>query len=305
MVQARDDILPRPRLSTSARGRRPVQMVALDLDGTVLSPTGHVTPRMRAAIQTLIERGVHVVIATGRSWWESRTVIAQANVAGPGVFAGGAIVNDMTDGRSLFHSRMNQATARDICRVVRDAGLAAMVLQDRSHAEVEWLIAAELEMPHTMPQWLAHHGSSYQRVADLLKHAHEWTVRISTIASRDKHAQMAEHFAEQLGDRVYLHEIIVPVSGVSVMEIFDAGVNKWTGIAAVARRLNVDEDAIVAVGDDMNDLHMLRGAAVGVAMGNARAEVKAVADQVIGTNAEDGLAAYLEQLVIDGIQMTE
>lgn len=305
MVRANDDISLRRASAKPIAPAIPAQLVALDLDGTVLSPTGHVTPRTRAAIRRLIDGGVHVVIATGRSWWESRAVIAEAALEGPGVFAGGAIVNEMVDGRSLAHSLMARDTAQSVCRIVRDAGLAAMVLQDRDHADVEWLIAAELDMPNSMPQWLEHHGSSYRRAADLADASHDGTVRISTIAGRDQHAELARVLIAALGERIYLHEIIVPVSGVSVMEIFDAGVNKWTGIERVARLHNVDTSAVVAVGDDMNDLHMLRHAALGVAMGNARDEVKAVADRVIGTNAEDGLAAFLEALIEIGIETND
>ena len=288
-----------PQLRSSSH--RPAGLVALDLDGTVLSPTGQVTGPTRAAIQRLIAQDTAVAIATGRSWWESRTIIAELGVAGPGIFAGGAIINEMSDGRSIASSRMPLALAQDICRLVHEAGLTAMVLQDRWHAEAEWLIAAEREMPFSMPEWLAHHGSSFHRVPNLATAQHEWTVRISTIASRERHAEMAIHLKQALGDRVYLHEIIVPASGVSVMEIFDSHVNKWTGIERVAAELGVPHDAIVAVGDDMNDLQMLERSALGVAMGNARPEVKAVARYTIGSNAEDGLAAFLEQLADRGL----
>jgi len=104
---------------------------------------------------------------------------------------------------------------------------------------------------------------------------------------------------EKFGERVFLQRLFVPSAGVEVLEIFDPSVNKWEGILQVAARHDVKPEQIIAVGDDVNDLHMIRSAGLGVAMGNARPEVQAAAKRVIGHNADDGLAAFLEELVAE------
>ena len=78
---------------------------------------------------------------------------------------------------------------------------------------------------------------------------------------------------------------------------FDPAVNKWEGILHLARRHEIPPEAIVAIGDDVNDLPMIRNAGLGVAMGNARPDVKSAAARVIGTNEEEGLAAFLNELI--------
>lgn len=290
--------------ATPADANEKVQLIALDLDGTVLSPTGHVTPRTRKAIRGVIDAGINVCIATGRSWWESRGVIAEAALEGPGVFVGGAIVNDMPSGRSLAHTKMRPHDAREICHVMDECGLAAMVMQDAFHADVEWLISAELEMPPTVPEWLARHRSSFRRVGGLRSAAHDWTIRVSTVASHDASATLFDHLSRQLAERVYLHQITIPTTGARVLEVFDATVNKWTGVKQIAGMLNVPEANIVAVGDDMNDLHMLEHAGLGVAMGNADEHVKRIADGEIDSHAEDGLAVFLEKLIAGDALLT-
>jgi hypothetical protein len=277
-----------------------VGLIVLDLDGTVLSPMGHVTPRTRAAIRAAVDADIGVCIATGRSWWESRSVIAEAELTGPGVFAGGAIVNQMETGASLSDATMHPDVARQVCQVIDREGLAAMVLQDRNREPFEWLIAAEHPMPPTVPEWLAAHGSSNARVDGLTAASHAGTVRISTVDLVEVNARVGRALREELGDSIYLHEITVPTLGISVLEVFDATVNKWSGVQRAAQLRGVDERAIIAIGDDMNDLPMLRGAAVGVAMGNAREEVKQVANLAIASNAAEGLARYLEQIVTAG-----
>jgi hydroxymethylpyrimidine pyrophosphatase-like HAD family hydrolase len=83
-------------------------------------------------------------------------------------------------------------------------------------------------------------------------------------------------------------------------EIAPVGVTKWTGILALAKEWGIRAAEIVAVGDDVNDLPMIREAGLGIAMGNARPEVQAEADVVVGTNDAGGLADVAD-LVLAGL----
>ena len=108
---------------------------------------------------------------------------------------------------------------------------------------------------------------------------------------------MKRELIERFGERIVCQNLIVPAYGVEVLEIFDPAVNKWEGIMHVARRHGVEASQIVAIGDDVNDLPMIRNAGLGVAMGNARPEVLAAAKRVIGSNQDEGLAEFLDELV--------
>jgi 5-amino-6-(5-phospho-D-ribitylamino)uracil phosphatase len=276
-------------------GKRAFDLIALDVDGTLLSPAGAVTDRTRRAVQLALNAGYKLCLATGRSWWESRRVIEAAGLDGPGVFVGGAIVNDMRSGRSLQRTALDSCVARQLCRVLHDHGHASMVMQDRDLADVEWLVAAELPMPPTLEPWLDTHGSTRRRQADLDTFEHPISLRVGTIADSDRVIELIALLRHRFGESIYLHEVRVP-SGVTVLEIFSPVVNKWHGIRQLCPMIDVDRSRVVCVGDDFNDLQMLEAARLGVAMGNARPEVKQVADRIIGTNAEDGLAVLLEEL---------
>ena len=82
-----------------------------------------------------------------------------------------------------------------------------------------------------------------------------------------------------------------------MIEVFDPAVSKWEGISFVTRRHGIHASQVIAVGDDMNDLQMIRHSGLGVAMGNARAALKPAADLVIGPNLEDGLAVFIDELL--------
>lgn len=272
------------------------QLVALDLDGTVLSPSGHVTPRTRDAIRAVTARGIRVCICTGRTWSESKAVVDEGQLDGPGVFVGGAVVNEMVTGEILSASHIDSELARDVCRTFHESGLAAMAYQAGGHEGADWLVSAELPMPPGVTRWLQHFGSTFRRVERMESFAHEHTVRISTDDLISRCDELAVRLFERFGPRIYLHQITVPSQGIEVVEVFDAAVNKWEGLLQVARLTGVDPRAIVAVGDDINDLPMLQHAAWALAMGNAKPKVHEVAHQTIGANADDGLAAFLETL---------
>ena len=81
------------------------------------------------------------------------------------------------------------------------------------------------------------------------------------------------------------------------LEVVPQHVSKWAGIQELASHAGVPHHAICAVGDERNDLSMIRGAALGVAMGNAHPEVQAAADWVTGRHDEDGLVAVVERIL--------
>jgi hydroxymethylpyrimidine pyrophosphatase-like HAD family hydrolase len=102
---------------------------------------------------------------------------------------------------------------------------------------------------------------------------------------------------EQLAERIGLHEVNYSIGFTAWMDINPEGVSKGAALETLRRRLGVEPMFTVAVGDQRNDLEMLQWAARGVAMGNAPAEVKAVAHEVTGHVDEDGLVPVLRSLL--------
>ena len=81
-------------------------------------------------------------------------------------------------------------------------------------------------------------------------------------------------------------------------ELLRHDANKWTAILHLARLWNIEPDAICAVGDDVNDIPMIKNAGLGVAMGHARAEVRRAADHITGDHDADGVAMLVEQVLL-------
>jgi 5-amino-6-(5-phospho-D-ribitylamino)uracil phosphatase len=275
------------------------RMVAIDLDGTLLSPEGRVTERTKAAIHKCLSAGMLICFATGRNWTESRTVLDTVAHHDHAVFAGGAIVIDTKQEAILHRQMVDPQLAREVCQVLEDAGHAVLALQETAAAGVDYLVSDEIPVNAETIQWMNATSASVHHVAGLARHSHEHTLRLGIVADPADCEKVAATLTEKFGERILLQRIYVQSAGVEVLEIFDPAVNKWEGIQHVARRHGIEPEQIIAIGDDVNDVPMLQQAGLGVAMGNARPEIQAVAKRVIKSNHEDGLAQFLEELVRD------
>jgi Cof subfamily protein (haloacid dehalogenase superfamily) len=273
------------------------KMIAIDLDGTLLSPAGQVTPKTKAAVRACLNSGILICFATGRNWTESKMVLEAVEHYATAVFVGGAMVIDTGQQITLHKAHVEPKLAQDICRVLENAGHAVLALQDTEPAGVDYLISADIDLNPETEHWMKLTRAAVRRVSKLPDHSHEHTVRLGIVAAPDEVAQVKLELEQRFAERVFMQNLFVPTAKVNVLEIFDPSVNKWEGILHVARRHEIQPHEIIAIGDDLNDLSMIEHAGLGVAMGNAREEIKAIAKRVIGTNKDEGLATFLEELV--------
>jgi len=273
------------------------RMIAIDLDGTLLGPDGTVSPRAKAAVHKALAAGLLVCFATGRNFTESQMVLDAVEHYDTAVFVGGAMVIDTRHRKTLHRMGMQPQLAREVCELFESLGHAALALQDTAAAGVDYLATDDVKLDEATSQWMEVTAAKIERFSRLANHTHEHTIRVGIVASAKEIARVRRMVLEQFAERVVCQSLFVPSYDVEVLEVFDPSVNKWEGILQIARLHDIDPSQIVAIGDDVNDLTMIASAGLGVAMGNAKPEVAAVARRVIGRNDEDGLAKFLEELV--------
>jgi 5-amino-6-(5-phospho-D-ribitylamino)uracil phosphatase len=281
--------------SKSQHGR--YRMIAIDLDGTLLAPDGRVTPRAKAAVHRALSAGLLICFATGRNWTESKAVLDAVEHYGTAVFVGGAMVVDTEREITLHRMMMDPQLARELCAFLEAEGHAALALQDTATAGVDYLVTSGVPLNEATRGWMNLTDAVVHSVPRLGEYRHEHTVRVGICAEPAEVRRVREDLIRQFGERVVCLSLFVSSYNVEVMEVFDPAVNKWEGVLHVARRHGIDPSEIVAIGDDVNDIPMIRGAGLGVAMGNAKPEIQSIADRVIRGNHDEGLAEFLDELV--------
>lgn len=258
-------------------------LVALDIDGTTIDHSGALSPAVRDAVRDVVDAGHHVVIATGRAIIGTTHIIEALGLdRGYAVCSNGAVTIRLDPGRVEGYEIVEAVTfdPRPALTLLRE------VLPDALVAVEELGVGFKLSAPFPEGEL-----SGRLRVVPW----EELVAKpVTRMALRSPNGTSAEFVAAT--QRIGLHGVTYAVGYSAWLDINPEGVSKGSALEQVRRLLHVEPGHTVAVGDQRNDLEMLRWAARGVAMGNAPDEVKAAADEVTGDVDDDGLVPVLRSL---------
>jgi Cof subfamily protein (haloacid dehalogenase superfamily) len=261
------------------------RLIATDLDGTLVRRDQTVSARTADALARSSAAGARVVLVTGRPIRWLRRVYEQLRVSVPAVCANGAVVYDPVEDEVLRADPLAPDLLAEVARRLR--------------AEVP---GVRLAVEVTDGRQMRHEADWPLR----------WDVEEKDIRSIESPEELFSVPAVKLLARagtqdpdVFVRVVAGAVAGLAeathssysgLVEISAAGVTKAAGLAWLCARLGVTSDQVIAFGDMPNDLPMLTWAGWAVAVANAHPAVLEIADAVTGSNEEDGVAAYLEDL---------
>jgi hydroxymethylpyrimidine pyrophosphatase-like HAD family hydrolase len=273
------DLVRTPRPATEL-------LVALDVDGTILHHDGHLSERVADAVRALDASGARVMLATGRSVVATMPVLQELGMVRAGGYAvcsNGAITIALDPGQEDGYRIVDSVTfdPRPAVTLLRREIPGAIV------AVEEIGVGFKLSAPFPDGEL-----QGVLRVVDL----EELVAHPATRVTVRNPAGTAEEFAE-LVERIGLHGVNYAVGFTAWLDLAPEGVSKASALEQVRRKVGIEPACTVAVGDQRNDLEMLRWAARGVSMGQAPQEVHDAADETTGPVEADGLAEVLEGLL--------
>ena len=281
----------------TATPRKPFRLLAVDADGTLLDPEGSLRPRTRAALAEARRRGVEVVLCTGRRFRTAKPLLEELELEGPVVAQNGVVVKDGRTGQTIHH--------RYLAPELYPPALERM---RRTHAPLVYIDAPETgtdmlcERPETWHPFQREYVEANRDVVayvdSLTAHPEHPVVMLSCMADRGSLEALAAGVHREIGSRVHTHLIDNKLYQGSILEILSPRANKWSALQDVARARGIEADEILAIGDDDNDLPMIRNAGLGIAMGNATDSLQKAAGFVTQSHDDDGAARAIERFLL-------
>ena len=249
------------------------RLAAIDLDGTLLRSDGTIGERTKQAIR---DTTLDIVLVTARGPMTIHVIAEELGVAGTAICSNGALVFDLASRTTVRQRLLETEVALRLVHELRERlpGIRfAVEHEDFAH-----------EPGFSAWDWTPPPGT---RVADVVELLADPATKLIL-----RHADHETVAIQDLAREIVGEGLTVVASGSEAVEVTAAGVNKATAVA----ELGVPPEEVIAFGDYPNDIPMLTWAGRGVAMGNAHADVLAIADEVTATNDEDGVAIVLERL---------
>lgn len=240
--------------------------LVVDLDGTLIGRDERVSSRVEAAVLDVAGR-LPVSIATGREPSDVLRFARQLGLTAPQISDNGARLLDPANGGTLWSSPLLPGQSREIIGSLRREKVAFIA---------------------------THPAGTFTHANDITR----WD--LARVSALDMEEETADRLAGELGAGPGLNvvKVSLPYNGMWAVDVTRAGVDKGTAINEVARLLGIRTRQIIAAGDSYNDLPLLEACGLGIAMGNAASELKAVADYVAPSVDDDGLAVAIEEFVL-------
>jgi Cof subfamily protein (haloacid dehalogenase superfamily) len=273
------------------------RLLALDVDGTLLDPAGELRPVVQQAITEVQQRGIRVVLCTGRRFRTALPLAQELQLTTPLVVHNGALVKDPASGATLHQTCLPAGIYLQALLYLRQLGVP-MVYIDAFHDHIDILTEA-LERAHPFQRAYLQENLTHCRIVEDIGVPPAYGVVMMSVMGDETSLQaLRPRIAAALRTQARINMLINKNYQGFILEVLHPAVSKWIGLRHLAAQEGIAPEAIMAVGDDENDMEMLRGAGLGIAMDNARPEVKAAADQVTGSNADDGLVQAIERFLL-------
>ena len=280
-----------------------IRLLALDVDGTLTDSRHEVPAAARDAIRRVRAAGIRVMLATGRRYRDTLPVADVLGIDAPIVTASGALVKQPPTHVTLHRAAFAPGVLADVVTRIVATGHEPILYTD-SFASGYDFHCRSLEGADATASGAGRGVREYlgrnRHLADVRADLHVAPPADAFAGfAMGTHAEMLALEAELLAahpGRLSVHVIRSPRYRDWMCEIAPAGVTKWSGVTAVAAAWGIAAAEICAVGDDVNDLPMVRNAGLGVAMGNAVAAVQAAADHVVATHDDGGIADVADLL---------
>ena len=295
---------------TSAGKKPRFKMLVVDVDGTLLDSRSHLPDKTKGALEACARRGVKVILATGRRYRRALPILQELGIYEPIILHTGGLIKDPKDHRTIYKRPLSQETVSKVVALVKEGGLQPIIYLDNFPEGPDFLVESAQGHPF-FEAYVKKNEGFYASFSPVEEHLPEEAVEMGVFGQEEKLTRLASSMREKLSQNVDTnlieelgyHLIETPESSLAgqvgkILEIYRRGATKWQAAKHLSARFGFTPEQIVAVGDDVNDIEMIKRAGLGIAVANALPQAKKAASFVVGSNDEDGVAEVVEKFIL-------
>lgn len=274
--------------------RKDFRALLIDLDGTLLDDEGVVRPRNLEALRRAQSGGVHLMVATGRSVPAALPAVAPLELATPFLAFNGAVIWCPVREQTLEERILSNRTVAQALRFGAERGYLTFV----QRADDRWATPPATEEERATLAKL-----TGVRIVPREELPTEYVIRISWISDRHESSrELGDEVAAAIDQPIYSTDFPISVlsdhraSSLVLVDIHPPCRGKAEGLRFLQESYGIQPEEVVAIGDATNDVEMLRGAGLGVAMASGMRRAREAADRVIGGNDTDAIGELVGEL---------
>lgn len=263
------------------------KLVAIDMDGTLLTPELDISRDTVETVRKVIEKGVVITLSTGRMYPAALPFANMLQLDVPIITCNGALTKCSITGKIYDMKKIDSKYSLEILNYCAEEGLSVSIYDDD-----EIFIDKQSENMEIHEQI----DAAEPKIVDDLKEVVNGSVIKIMFNSRDKYK--LDYHSRKLYE-MYKGKLNFYFSLPYFVEIVNADANKSNALKSLSQSMNIRQEEIIAIGDNFNDLDMIKYAGLGVAMGNAPQYMKDEANFVTRSNDDDGVRYVLEKFVLE------
>lgn len=258
--------------------------VFLDLDGTLLDDEKNISMENRKAIEKAKEKGAVVCLCSGRQQDFVKDLRIEAGASRYIICSNGAQIYDCDSGEEIFAMTVDEELTEDLFEIAKargyvikiDTKYGKFINSDKFYFPTEILIEEDSEkfLKENKALQITIDADKEEEIDELIKYL--------TGLRRSDFVIYNKYFARTKEGKPFW-----------ALNVLNSSASKGNAIHGLCKYLKIDTEDVIAMGDDINDISMLKAVGMGVAMGNATDEVKVNAKEVTKTNNENGVAETL------------
>lgn len=285
------------------------KIAVIDLDGTMLNQYGIVTQNTKDAIKEAQNKGIEIIIASGRPIDSIKAIAKQIESKKYFISGNGAIIYDISKDETIYENTIKKQKALEIIKICEENSIYYNIYTEKE------IVAKSLQC-----NVLYYHKENINKedkdkthinivenIYDYISNRDEKIVKITVC---DKNKVIFNSIIRKLKEITEIEVLDVSHMSRKIIhqgteeipieyfytEISAKNVDKWNAIEFLEEKMNIKTEEVIAIGDNINDKKMIEKAGLGIAMGQSHPEVKKVAKQITTSNLEDGVASALREI---------